>query len=102
MRKLDTAQHSTWEKTGQVVEGTLLKIERMTGDNTGYIARLRTDEGITTISCPALLSQALNDNFDELNGKLIRITFTKQDAAKGKKSGMKHFDVEYDDTDDDE
>lgn len=97
--KLESSTHVTWEKVGQTVEGTLLKVEMTGGNIKGKIARLRADDGsIFTVSCPTLLAQMLEDNFAALEGALVSITFTGEDKPKTKgQSGLKRFDVEYDD-----
>lgn len=99
MRKLETASHVAWDEVGQVVEGTVLKLEMTTGKMQGKILRLQTEEGIITVSAPTLLAQQLEDNWSDVQGKFVRITFASQDKPSAKnKAGMKRFDVEVDDS----
>jgi hypothetical protein len=98
MRELSQSVHQSWENIGDVVEGTLLKVETTTGKLKGKIARIQTDEGVVTVSAPTLLAQMLEDHWGEVGGKFVRITYTAKDKPKAAgQDGMKRFKVEVED-----
>ena len=90
-----------WEKPGQKITGTLLKVELSRGDNAGKMLHMVDADGKPFIvSAPTLLAEAVEENFSTLHEKEITITYTSQDKpAKGRKEGLRRFDIEWPDDD---
>lgn len=88
-----------WEKPGQVVEGTLRKIELSRGSTGGKMLHLVDAEGRPfMVSAPTLLAELIEENFDSLAEKYLTITYTAQDKpGKRGQSGLMRFNVDFDD-----
>lgn len=88
-----------WEKVGQVIEGTLVKVELSRSSRGGKMAHMVDGDGVPfLISAPTLLAELLEENFDALEGRHLTITFTEQDKPSRKgESGLMRFSVDYDD-----
>jgi len=88
-----------WEKPGQVVEGTLRRIEMSRGGNAGKMLHMVDADGKPfMVSAPTLLAEVVEDNFDELHDEFLQIVFVSEDKpAKKGQSGLRRFEVKWGD-----
>jgi hypothetical protein len=90
-----TGSFVKFREPGEVVKGRFVSFETGVDGKFGKedVLKLETADGTTTVKCPAQLSKILSENFDVLEGKVLKIEYTGNRSISGGRT-LKTFDVD--------